>query len=147
MNMKRTVRLFGLFLWNIFAAPITLAKIATKVYNKNSEKLPPSSSSIYWPYALVFVPLFATCIFFCILQIMFKSAWAISLFIYLCFCATVAAVRMQTRQKLNISGHVVEDFLCSVILYPSVVAQMEMTLDSRVEKDRNTKSDIFDAPI
>ena len=132
--MKKTATLFGAFILNIFIAPITLAQIADHIYTKQSEK-----TSKCWFYSTIFVPLFGSSISFFLLQMKFNWAWAIGFFGYLTFCACIATVRMHTRDKLNISGHIIEDFISSFLLYPSVVVQLKMTLDSTLRNDVNFK--------
>ena len=53
---------------------------------------------------------------------------------------------MHTRQALDISGDVVEDFVSSVFLYPSVVVQLDMALENTLDKGTGSKTYIFDAP-
>ena len=49
------------------------------------------------------------------------------------------------REKLGISGNILEDFLSSVFLYPGVIVQMEWTLEKKngsietLEKDEEVK--------
>ena len=57
----------------------------------------------------------------------------------------MAMVRMEVREKLGISGNILEDFLASVLLYPGVIVQMEWTLEKKngsietLEKDEEIK--------
>ena len=124
MKMKKTVKLFGHFMKTLFIAPITLSKIASKIYSTSTEK--PRSTG---PYLMIFGGLFLSSILFFSLQVVLDGSWAIGLFLYLCFCGCTARLRMNARKSLNISGHAIEDFFCSVILYPSVILQLEMTLN------------------
>jgi hypothetical protein len=124
MKMKKTVELFGYFMKTVFIAPITLSKIASKIYSTSTEK--PRSTG---PYLMIFGGLFLSSILFFSLQVILDGSWAIGLFLYLCFCGCTARLRMNVRKSLRISGHAVEDFFCSVILYPSVIMQLEMTLN------------------
>ena len=112
----------GSFLVNIPLAPIKLARIAGKVYLKEGE------NSKWWTYATLYIPLFASCIVFGVLQVTYSWSWAVGFFLYLTFSGCTAAVRMQTREKLGIRGHILEDFLACFFLYPSVIVQLEWTL-------------------
>ena len=121
-DVKDATSMAGAFVLNIFLAPIKLARIAGKVYLKENE------SSQWWAYATMYIPIFALCIVFAILQVTYSWSWAVAFFLYLTFCGCIAAVRMQTREKLGINGHIMEDFLASFFLYPSVIVQLEWTL-------------------
>ena len=123
MKTKKTVKLFGHFMKTLFIAPITLSKIASKIYSTSTEK--PRSTG---PYLMIFGGLFLSSILFFSLQVVLDGSWAIGLFLYLCFCGCTARLRMNARKSLSISGHAIKDFFCSVILYPSVILQLEMTL-------------------
>ena len=90
---------------------------------------------------------FVTFITFSLLQYQFDWAWAIALFMYVCFCGCVTAVRTNAREKLKISGHVVEDFACSLVMYPSVAIQLEMALDNTLEAELGAKTYVFDTLI
>ena len=129
MKIKKSTKLFGLFIKNVFLAPITLSRIATNLYSTSTEK--PRSTG---PYLMIFGGLFLSSILFFFLQVVFDGSWAIGLFLYLCFCGCTARLRMNARKNLLISGHAMEDFFCSVILYPSVTLQLEMSLNPYKEK-------------
>ena len=126
----------GSFLINIPLAPIKLARIAGKVYLKEGE------NSKWWTYATLYIPLFASCIVFGVLQVTYSWSWAVGFFLYLTFSGCTAAVRMQTREKLGIRGHILEDFLACFFLYPSVIVQLELTLkklnDCNVETQKKS---------
>ena len=52
---------------------------------------------------------------------------------------------MMARKKLLITGHPIEDFLCSILLYPSVTMQLEMTINlgkDETEKSKDVELDI-----
>ena len=117
----------------MFLAPIPLSKVAASIYSETTEK--PKSAL---PYLTIFGGLFVSSIFFFVLQILLNGSWAIGLFFYLCFCCYTARLRMMIRKKLLITGHPIEDFLCSILLYPSVTMQLEMTIN--LEKDETAKS-------
>ena len=136
---KETRKLAGSFFLSIFIAPIKLAKIAGKVYLKGDEL------SRWWAYGTLYIPLFSLSIIFGVLQITYSWSWAIAFFLYLTFCGCTAMVRMEVREKLGISGNILEDFLASVFLYPGVIVQMEWTLEKKngsietLEKDEEVK--------
>ena len=132
MKLKNSFKLFGWFVKTIFVAPIPLSKVAAVVYSPSTEK--PKSAL---PHLTIFGGLFISSIFFFALQILFDGSWAIGLFLYICFCCYIARLRMVARKKLYIPGHAIEDFLCSIILYPSVIMQLEMTLN--LMKDETVK--------
>ena len=124
----------------MFLAPIPLSKVAASIYSETTEK--PKSAL---PYLTIFGGLFVSSIFFFVLQILLDGSWAIGLFLYLCFCCYIARLRMMTRKKLLITGHPIEDFLCSILLYPSVTMQLEMTLNlgkDKTEKSKDVELDI-----
>lgn len=133
LKLKKSAFTFGLFIKTMFLAPITLSKVAASIYSETTEK--PKSAL---PYLTIFGGLFVSSIFFFVLQILLNGSWAIGLFFYLCFCYYTARLRMMTRKKLLITGHPIEDFLCSILLYPSVTMQLEMTIN--LEKDETAKS-------
>ena len=124
----------------MFLAPITLSKVAASIYSETTEK--PKSAL---PYLTIFGGLFVSSIFFFVLQILLDGSWAIGLFLYLCFCCYTARLRTMTRKKLFIAGHSIEDFLCSILLYPSVTMQLEMTLN--LGNDETAKSKDVDLDI
>ena len=133
MRLKRSAKLFGMLMKTLLLAPITLSKVAGKIYSTSEEK--PKNT---WPYVMMFGGLFLSSILFFALQTVLEGSWAIGLFLYLCFCGCTARLRMNARNKFCIKGHALEDFVCSVILYPSVAMQLEMTFIS--SKDTNVKS-------
>ena len=124
--------MFGAFLISIFIAPVKIAKLAGKVYSGEQK------TSRWWPYATIYIPLFTLFIMFALLQMRYTWSWAVAFFIYLTFCGCTATMRMHTREKLNIPGHILGDFIASLFLYPSVVVQLEWTL-KKLDED-NLKS-------
>ena len=128
MTSKKSTQLFLMFLKNIFLAPISLSKAASEIYCGYGEN--PKNT---WRHAILFWGLFLGSILFFSLQAILDGCWAIGVFLYFCFCACIAKLRMNARDKLYITGHPVEDFLCSLIMYPSVCIQLEMTLKNRKE--------------
>ena len=121
-QMDEAKKLMGDFILNIFAAPIKLARIAGKVYLAKEE------GSKWWTYATMYLPLFVLCIVFGFLQLAYSWSWAVAFFLYLTFCGCTAAIRMHTREKLGIQGHILEDYAACFFLYPSVIVQLEWTL-------------------
>ena len=134
-RFKEARRMFGGFILNIFAAPIKLAKIAGKVYLTDED-----GGSKWWAYATMYIPLFALVVVFSVLQVTYSWSWAVAFFLYLTFCGCTAAVRMQTREMFGIRGHILEDFLASVFLYPSVIVQLEWTLKKLNDSEENLKA-------
>ena len=62
----------------------------------------------------------------------------IGLLTYLLFCGCVALIRTKTRDLLKIEGTIIEDLMVSVLIYPSVVVQLEMTTQGlHYEEDEN----------
>ena len=127
--MKRVTKLWGLSLMNTVLAPFTLAAVASHVYAR-----PPAKSSNFWIYLCIFTALFSAIVLALLLQIKFQWAWALAFFGHLTFCACIATVRKHVREKLDITGQVIEDFMVSLFLYPSVVLQLKMTLEERLQK-------------
>jgi len=50
-------------------------------------------------------------------------------FFYIFFACIITAIRTATREVYKISGNIIEDFLCSVFFYPSVLLQISEVLD------------------
>lgn len=142
LKFERTVKLFGSFIRNIFTAPITLSKVSSHIYSTST-----GTSRKCTVFHAMFPFFFITFIIFSFLQYQFDWAWAIALFMYVCFCGCVTAVRTNAREKLKISGHVVEDFACSLVMYPSVAIQLEMALDNTLEAELGSKTYVFDSLI
>ena len=134
------MKLLGLFLINIFIAPITISKVAGIIYKTTS------SRRKFTSFFLILPILFGSFATFCILQCFgFTWAWTIALFMYLSFCGCVASIRSHARQKYQISGHFVEDFASTLLLYPSVAVQLQMMLEKDVKTGSNAH--IYDSPI
>ena len=130
----KCAKLFGYFLLNTILAPWTLANITSRIHEKTGTKNSPK----FWLLAFVFSFLFVLTISFYLLQILSPWAWAIGFIGHLAFGGCIAVVRMHTREKLNIQGHIIEDFLVSIMLYPSVVLQMKMSLDKYTMKSKHS---------
>ena len=139
--MDRNIRLFGVFMLNIFIAPITISKVAGNIYKTTS------NNRNFTSFHLLLPLLFGSFLTFAALQPFKEWAWAIALFMYLGFCGCIATIRMDAREKWNISGHFVEDFASTLLLYPSVAVQLEKMLEKE-EEIMKTGSNlyIFDSP-
>ena len=133
MKMKRVIKLFGRFVFNIPFAPLTLTKIGSRIYN-----VPFRKRGFYCLYTMLFFALFFLSIVLCALEVVVSGIWVIGLFVYLCFCSCMAVIRRKTREKMNIEGSIIEDFVVSVILYPSVAVQLEMTTDNLCREEENS---------
>ena len=135
MNMSRVKKLFVKWLLNIFIAPITIAKVSARVYGKTAEK-----RKKWWPYAIPTVGLFSLFIIFHLIEIAVPGCWAIAWFFYLCFACQVTAVRIKTREIYDIIGNASEDFFASMILYPNVATQLDLTTKDLSEEDNEEKN-------
>ena len=117
--MKRVAKLMGLSLMNTVLAPFTLAAVASQVYAR-----PPEKCSSFWIYLSIFTALFSAIVLLLLLRIKFQWAWALAFFGHLTFCACIATIRKHVREKLDITGQVIEDFLVSLLLFPCVVLHL-----------------------
>ena len=54
---------------------------------------------------------------------------------------------MKTREKINVPGNLIEDFLSCLIMYPSVAVQLSMTVDDLVETEKKSKACAFDRVV
>ena len=73
-----------------------------------------------------------------VLGIFIEGVWVIGLFSYLLFCGCVALIRTKTRYLLKIEGSIIEDLMVSMLIYPSVVVQLDMTTQKlHYEEDEN----------
>ena len=127
-QQKKWAKLFANFLLATILAPLTLANVASRIDAKSTTK----NNLKFWVLLLCFSSLFALTITFYLLQILFPWAWSIGFVGHLAFSGCITIVRMQTREEFNIPGHIIEDFLASVLLYPSVVLQIKMSLDKQL---------------
>jgi len=115
-------RLFMAFVRNILIAPFTLAKVAGRLHGK----------SAFWP---TFVALSLLLSFSIILNLceslIFKldGAWSLAIVVYVIFSFLTGTLRGQVRDRMDISGSSVEDFLLSLILYPSVALQVDLATE------------------
>ena len=117
---------------NIILAPLTLANVATHIYTKtNGQK-----DLRFGIYLVFFTVIFVLTISFYFLQIIFPWAWAIGFVGHLIFGCCTAVIRKSTREELNIQGHIIEDLVASILMYPSVVLQMKITLDKNLKQSK-----------
>ena len=78
-----------------------------------------------------------------VLGIFIEGVWVIGLFSYLLFCGCVALIRTKTRDLLKIEGSIIEDLMVSVMIYPSVVVQLDLTTDRlHYEEDENEQVEL-----
>ena len=133
IEVRRLIKLFGKFLLNIPFAPITLTRVASRVYQKALRR-----RTMYCLCLTSFCTLFVLSITLCSLEIVVNGMWTIGLFTYICFCGCMAAVRGKTRDILGIEGNLVEDFVISLVFYPCVAVQLEMAMKDLCTKEENT---------
>ena len=129
MKVNRVIKLFGRFVFNIPFAPFTLAKVGSRIYKSFRRR------HHYCVYTLLFFTLFILSILLCIMEVLVSGAWVIGLFSYFCFCGCMAVIRKGTRNKLEIEGSIIEDFVVSVMLYPSVAVQLEIATANLMERE------------
>ena len=77
---------------------------------------------------------------FHLIEIAVPGCWAIAWFFYLCFACQVTAVRIKTREIYDIIGNASEDFFASMILYPNVATQLDLTTKDLSEEDNEEKN-------
>jgi hypothetical protein len=115
-------------LLNIFFTPITIAKVSARVYGETPEK-----RKKWWPYAIPSVGLFLLFILFHVVELWVTGCWAIAWFFYMAFICQITAVRMRTRELYGITGNASEDIFASMIFYPLVATQLDLTTEDRVD--------------
>ena len=120
--MSRVFSLFLKLVSNIFMSPITIAKVSARVYAESIEK-----RRKWWPYAIPSVGLFILFIAFHVVNIFVPGCWSVAWFFYLFFVCQITAVRIRTRELYKINGNACEDFFASLILYPNVTTQLDLT--------------------
>jgi len=113
---KAALALFVRFLKNIAIGPWTIAKAAHKLSGK---------SNGLWLYIMATVPCFALMVFFNFCEVIINGCWAVGLFFYLLYIASLTGIRLEARQQLNISGNIIEDFFSCLFFYPCVAIQLE----------------------
>lgn len=115
-------RLFMAFVRNILIAPFTLAKVAGRLHGK----------SAFWPTFVALSLLLSFSIILNLCQsLIFKldGAWSLAIVVYVIFSFLTGTLRGQVRDRMDISGSSVEDFLLSLILYPSVALQVDLATE------------------
>ena len=125
------MKLFISFCFNIFAAPHTVAMAMFRVRNPDSTKNRPSLTTLI-PLALFLL----LAVLLQVLQLAVEGVFVFALVFYIMFCAGVSISRGEVRRHLEIEGHPLEDFLLSLILYPSVALQMDISTKSLLETKR-----------
>ena len=114
--------MFKKLLLHIIIAPWSLSKVACVI-----NEAPEAKSKKMWMYAVPSFVLFFLFILFHALNYAVTGFWAIGWFWYFGFCSYMAAIRFKVREIVGIHGNAIEDFLASVLLYPSVSLQLEET--------------------
>ena len=115
------MRLFISFCFNIFTAPYTVAVAVARLRDSNR------------PSLLTLIPLgllLLLAVLLQVLQLAVEGVFVFALVFYIMFCAGVSISRAEVRRHLDIGGHPLEDFLLSLILYPSVALQMDISTKS-----------------
>ena len=107
------------FCFNILAAPFTVAVSVSKVRG--------SSNSPSLPTLIPLALLLLLAVLLQVLELAAKGVFVFAWVFYIMFCAGVSISRGEVRRHLDIDGHPLEDFLLSLILYPSVAVQMDLT--------------------
>ena len=119
--LSNRVKLFMSFCFNILAAPFTVAVAVSRVKGSSSSNSP--SLPTFIPLALLLV----LAVLLQVLELAAEGVVVFALVFYIMFCAGVSITRGEVRRHLDIDGHPLEDFLLSLILYPSVAVQMDLT--------------------
>jgi len=127
---KSRIVLLGKFLMNIVMAPYSAAECSKLVYG----------SSYFVPTLLFLSVTPSLAITLLSLQTVFDGSWALGVVCYIVFTFAISIIRQGAREKLNIPGSPLEDFFLSVILYPSVVVQMQETLNYSVNVTPDKRS-------
>ena len=125
--MRSRMKLFISFCFNIFAAPYTVAVAVARLKDSNR----PSLLTLI-PLALLLL----LAVLLQVLQLAVEGVFVFALVFYIMFCAGVSISRGEVRRHLDIEGHPLEDFLLSLILYPSVALQMDLSTKSFLETKR-----------
>ena len=137
MKLDRILTLVGAVLFNIPFAPFTVAKVGTKVYKSLRTR------KYYYLYLFLLVSLLIVSMIMVVLGVFIEGVWVIGLSSYLLFCGCVALIRTKTREMLKIEGSIIEDLMVSVMIYPSVVVQLDMTTEGlHYEEDENQQVDL-----
>lgn len=122
-NPSKMGEKFVQFLANFVIAPLSVGKAAGRVF----------SPSHRWPVTAILGMFLTMFVAFHIFQLAFDGAWALAWVFYISFGAITAAVRSEVRNVLSIRGSLLEDFILSLVIYPAVALQMDITLMERKE--------------
>ena len=137
MKLDSIITLVGRLLFNIPFAPFTVAKVGTKVYKSLRTR------KYYYLYLFLLVSLLIVSMIMVVLGVFIEGVWVIGLSSYLLFCGCVALIRTKTRDMLKIEGSIIEDLMVSVMIYPSVLVQLDMTTESlHYTEDENQQVDL-----
>ena len=136
MNVPRVGHLFRKWLINIVIAPITTAKVSARIYGNNEK-----DRKKWWIYAVPSFCFFSLFILLHVLEIVIPGCWSMAWFFYLCFTCQITAIRIKVREHYNINGNAAEDFFSSLILYPNVVTQLDLTISNNSRENIPTISE------
>ncbi len=114
------MKLFISFCFNILAAPFTVAVSMSRVRGSSSNS--PSLPTLI-PLALLLI----LAVLLQVLELVVDGVHVFAWVFYIMFCAGVSVSRGEVRRHLDIDGHPLEDFLLTLILYPSVAVQMDLS--------------------
>jgi len=118
-NFTTHMRLFCGFLRNVLLAPWTLARVAGRLHGPTT----------FWPVLISLGLLFTLAIILPITQVFLPGsdgAWALGIISYGAFVFGTSCLRGQVRDRLELEGSTLEDFLLTFVLYPSVVLQLDL---------------------
>jgi len=126
-----TSKLFIQFVMNLFLAPLTVAKTSSRVI----------SASTFWPVLLSLSFFLFMFIFLHLLQLAVDGCWALAWVFYIAFGSGISIVRSKAREQLSISGHPLEDLCVSLLLYPCVAIQMDLsTQPASLDRQAHSKN-------
>jgi len=129
-KFSSTFKLFLKFLLNLIITPLTVAKTSSRVIDV----------STFWPVLISLSIFLVMFVLLHILQLAVDGAWALAWISYIAFGSGISIVRSKTRKHLNIAGHPLEDLCLSLLLYPCVALQMEVsTAPGRIQKGQTDK--------
>jgi len=132
-KMSSTSKLFLQFLANLIIAPLTVAKTSSRVI----------SASTFWPVLISLSIFLIMFVFLHLLQLAVDGSWALAWVFYIAFGSGVSIVRSRARVYLDIPGYPLEDLCVSLLLYPSVAMQMEIsTQPGKISNNKKTEVEI-----
>jgi len=118
-NFSTHTRLFFGFLRNILLAPWSLARVAGRLHGP----------AAFWPVLTSLSLLLSLTVVLPITQRLLPGAdgaWALGIIAYAAFAFSTSALRGQARERLGVTGGALEDFLLTLVLYPSVALQLDL---------------------